>query len=159
MRETIDWQATYFNNTDLSGAAVLVRGEPRGPQAYPLDYNWGEGSPAPGVVNNDFFSGRWVGSFHFDPGDYTFQVNVDDGASLFIDGIRVIDAWSDGYKEVSNVFYGVGEGQPSDHRGVLRTHRRRVVRAWWWRGTSGGSGGGTAPPPPPPPSGGRPRDE
>jgi hypothetical protein len=156
VRETVDWQATYFNNTDLAGTAVLARGEPRSQQA-PLDHNWGESSPAPGVVNNDFFSGRWVGSFYFEAGDYTFQVNVDDGARLYIDGIRVIDAWSDGYKEVSNVFYGVGEG---NHQITVEYYERTggaSVRAWWWRGGGGsGGGGGTAPPPP---SGGRPRDE
>ncbi|MFN2202925.1 MAG: PA14 domain-containing protein [Caldilineaceae bacterium] len=137
VRATVDWQATYFNNTDLSGAAVLVRGEPRGQQA-PLDYNWGDGSPAPGVVNNDFFSARWVGSFYFEAGDYTFQVNVDDGARLFIDGIRVIDAWSDGYQEVSNVFYGVGAG---NHQITVEYYERTggaAIRAWWWRSASGG---------------------
>lgn len=157
VRETVDWQATYFNNTDLSGTAVLVRGEPRGQRA-PLDYNWGDGSPAPGVVNNDFFSGRWVGSFYFEAGDYTFQANVDDGVRMFIDGIRVIDAWSDGYKEVSNVFYGVGEG---NHQITVEYYERTggaALRAWWWRGVAGGGGGGGSQPPPPPP-GGRPRDE
>lgn len=155
VRETADWQASYYNNTDLAGNAVVVRGEPRGQRA-PLEYNWGDGSPAPGVVNNDYFSGRWVGSFYFDPGDYTFQVNVDDGARLFIDGIRVIDAWSDGYKEVSNVFYGIGEG---NHQITVEYYERTggaAIRAWWWRSSSGGGG---SQPPPPPPSGGRPRDE
>lgn len=149
------WNASYYNNTDLSGSAILVRGEPRGSR-YPLQYNWGEGSPAPGVVNNDLFSARWVGSFFFEPGDYTFQVNVDDGARLYIDGIRVIDAWSDGYKEVSNVFYGIGEG---NHQITVEYYERSggaAVQAWWWRGVSGGGGGQPAPPPNP---GGRPRDE
>ena len=149
VRESADWNASYYNNTDLTGNAVLVRGEPRG-QAYPLDYNWGDGSPAPDVVNADYFSGRWVGSFYFDAGDYTFQINVDDGARLFLDGIRVIDAWSDGYKEVSNVFNGVGDGS---HQVTVEYYERTggaAVRAWWWLG------GG---PQPPPPSGGRPRDE
>jgi uncharacterized protein YgiM (DUF1202 family) len=138
VRDSVDWQATYYNNTDLSGTAVLARGEPRGSQ-WPLDYNWGDGSPAPGVVNNDYFSARWVGSFYFDAGDYTFQVNVDDGARLFIDGIRVIDAWSDGYKEVSNVFYGVGTG---NHQITVEYYERTggaAIRAWWWLGSSGGS--------------------
>ena len=153
VRETADWNASYYNNTDLTGAAVLVRGEPRG-QAAPLDHNWGEGSPAPGVVNNDYFSGRWVGSFYFDAGDYTFQINVDDGARLYLDGIRVIDAWSDGYKEVSNVFNGVGNG---NHQVTVEFYERTggaAIRAWWWRGTSGG---GTQPLPPP--DQGRSRDE
>ena len=80
---------------------------------------------------------------------------MDDGARLFIDGIRVIDAWSDGYKEVSNVFYGVGEG---NHQITVEYYERTggaAVRAWWWRGVSGGGGSQ----PPPPPSGGRSRDE
>ena len=153
LNESADWNATYFNNTNLSGSAALTRGEARGSR-YPLDYNWGDGSPAPGVVNSDNFSARWVGSFHFDPGNYTFQVNVDDGARLYIDGIQVINAWSDGYKEVSNVFNGIGEGS---HQITVEYYERTggaSIRAWWWLGSSGGGGQ-----PAPPPSQGRPRDQ
>ena len=47
------WQATYWNNTDLSGPPALQRAEGN------LDYDWGTGSPAPGV-NADQFSARWT---------------------------------------------------------------------------------------------------
>ncbi len=40
-----EWRGEYFNNRDLLGAPVLVRNDPS------LDFNWGLGSPAPGVVN------------------------------------------------------------------------------------------------------------
>ena len=144
------WTATYYNNTNLSGNAVLSRGEPRGSH-YPLDYNWGSGSPAPGTVNSNNFSARWVGSFYFDPGNYTFQVNVQDGARLYIDGIQVINAWSDGYKETSNVFLGIGSG---NHQITVEFYDRTgnaQIRAWWWLS------GGVQPTPAPNPYG-RPRD-
>jgi hypothetical protein len=135
------WQASYWNNTGLSGNPVLTRPEPRG--QYPLDQNWGEGSPAPGVVNNDNFSGRWLGYFYFDHGDYQFQVNVDDGARVYIDQQLIVDAWSDGYKDVGNIFYGVGAG---NHLITVEYYERTggaAIRVWWWRvNTSGGGSGG-----------------
>jgi hypothetical protein len=46
--------ASYFNNVDLSGTAVLNRVDP---DVY---FNWSSGSPGAGV-NSDNFSGRWTG--------------------------------------------------------------------------------------------------
>lgn len=82
------WTAEYFNNPDLAGAPTLVRGE-----AGPIDYNWGSGSPAPGVINNDFFSARWNRAVNFAPGTYRFRVLVDDGARLFVNNQLLIDQW------------------------------------------------------------------
>jgi hypothetical protein len=137
-----EWQASYFNNTDLAGNPVLVRREPRSP--YPLDVDWGNGSPAAGIINNDNFSARWVGTFNFDAGDYVFQARSDDGVRVYIDGIRVIDAWTDGYKEPSNRFQRLGGG---DHQITIEYYERGGTafnRVWWWRdsGSSGGSSSG-----------------
>ncbi|WP_297635843.1 PA14 domain-containing protein [Caldilinea sp.] len=82
------WTAEYFNNSDLAGAPTLVRGE-----AGPIDYNWGSGSPAPGVINNDYFSARWNRAVNFAPGTYRFRVLVDDGARLFVNNQLIIDQW------------------------------------------------------------------
>jgi hypothetical protein len=126
----------------------LTRGEPRG--NYPIDYNWGTGSPAPGIVNADLFSGRWVGTFNFEAGDYIFAANVDDGVRVYIDGHRIVDAWSDGYKEVSNRFNGIGNGNHEIRVEYYERYGGAALRVWWYRtNTSGGGGGG----------GGRPRDE
>lgn len=139
-----EWEANYFNNTDLSGNPALVRRESR--SAYPLDQNWGNGTPAPGIINDDNWSARWRGRFGFDSGNYVFQANVDDGVRVYIDGIRILDNWSDGYKEVSNRFQNLGGG---DHDITVEYYERgggAMIRVWWWResssSSSGGSGGG-----------------
>jgi glucose/arabinose dehydrogenase len=82
------WDAQYFNNTTLSGAPVLEQCE----QA--INYNWGTGSPAPGV-SVDNFSVRWSGQFTFPGGSTTFTATTDDGVRLYLDGNRVIDQWKD----------------------------------------------------------------
>lgn len=143
VRTSSDWEVRYYNNISLSGNPVLNRGEPRG--HYPLDYNWGAGSPAPGVVDADEWSGHWVGIFDFEGGDYDFSAIADDGVRVYIDGIRVIDAWSDGYKERSNRFYGIGAGRHEVRVEFYERFGGAALRVWWSRiNTSGG---------------GRPRDE
>ena len=135
-----EWQASYFNNPDLSGNPELTRRESRSP--YPLDVDWGYGSPAPGIINDDNWSARWVGTFAFDEGDYVFQARSDDGVRVYIDGIRIIDAWSDGYKEPSNRFRRLGGG---NHQITIEFYERGGAafnRVWWWREASGGNGGG-----------------
>jgi uncharacterized protein YraI len=137
-----DWTVSYYNNPDLSGNPVLIRREPRSP--YPLDVDWGAGSPAPGLINDDNFSARWIGTFYFDAGDWIFRTRTDDGVRVYIDGIRLIDAWNDGYKEPSNRFNRLGAG---NHTITIEYYERGGVafnRVWWWRDSSG-SGGGSSP--------------
>ena len=135
-----DWEASYFNNPDLAGGPVIVRGEAR--SSYPLDLDWGLNSPAPGAVANDNWSARWRGRFFFEAGDFIFQARSDDGVRVYIDGIRLIDAWYDGYKEPSNRFLKLGRG---DHEIVVEFYERGGTafnRVWWYReGTGSGAGG------------------
>ena len=66
---------SYFNNTTLSGTAVLVRTEA-------VNFNWGTGSPGAGV-NADNFSVRWTGTVAAAAsGNYRFQTNSDDGVRV-----------------------------------------------------------------------------
>jgi hypothetical protein len=81
------WQAYYFNNVDLSGNPALVRSEAA------VDYNWGLGSPAAGVIGLDRFSARWTTTLNLAAGRYRFTVLADDGARLWINNQLVIDAW------------------------------------------------------------------
>ncbi len=81
------WRGEYYNNRYLVGAPVLVRDDPA------INYDWGYGSPAPGVVNSDNFSVRWTQSLNFPAGLYRFRVTVDDGVRLYVDGRLVIDQW------------------------------------------------------------------
>ncbi len=141
---TNGWYVNYWNNTSMSGSASVVRNEAR--DRYPLDRNWGAGSPVPGVINVDNFSARWVGSYHFDPGDYLFKADSDDGVRVYIDGQRVIDAWSDGQRSTQNTFHGVGGGQHQITVEYYEHTGNASIRVYWQKtsdgGGSGGSGGG-----------------
>ncbi|MCB0200365.1 MAG: SH3 domain-containing protein [Anaerolineae bacterium] len=83
------WLGAYFNNSDLLGTPAMVRNDPA------VWFNWGFGSPAPGI-NNDFFSVRWTSNQWFDEGDYLFEARVDDGVRVWVDNVQVINAWQDG---------------------------------------------------------------
>jgi DNA-binding beta-propeller fold protein YncE len=79
---------SYFNNATLSGTAALTRIEA-------VDFDWGNGSPGPGV-NADNFSVRWSGSMVMPTaGSYRFQTVSDDGVRLWINGTRLVNNWTD----------------------------------------------------------------
>ena len=80
--------ATYYNNVTLSGTPALTRTET-------IDFDWGTGSPGTGV-NADNFSARWTGTVQAPlSGAYRFQTVSDDGARLSVNGVQVINNWTD----------------------------------------------------------------
>lgn len=82
-----NWRAEYFNDKNLGGAPVLVRDDPA------IDFDWGNGSPAPGIVRADEFSVRWTRTLYFEDGEYRFTTETDDGVRLYVDGGLMIDQW------------------------------------------------------------------
>ncbi len=83
------WRGEYYNNKSLSGSPALVRGDAK------IDFAWGTGSPAPGVIGRDNFSVRWTRTLNLDAGNYRFSMTVDDGGRLWVNGHKLIDAWKD----------------------------------------------------------------
>lgn len=81
------WRGEYFNNTTLAGTPALVRNDER------LDFNWGSGSPAPGVIGADQFAVRWTRTLSLPAGRYQFAATVDDGVRLWVDGRQVLNDW------------------------------------------------------------------
>jgi hypothetical protein len=80
------WQAQYFDNIALAGVPVLRRND------LALDFDWGTGSPGPGVPADDF-SVRWTRQTNMASGSYRFYLQADDGARVWLDGQLLIDAW------------------------------------------------------------------
>jgi hypothetical protein len=78
--------AQYFANPTLSGDPVLERSDAA------IDFDWGEGSPGPGVPSNQF-SARWTRTKDYAAGTYRLSVTGDDGIRVFVDGAQVIDGW------------------------------------------------------------------
>ncbi len=80
--------ASYFNNSALSGTPALTRTEN-------IDFNWGLGSPGTGV-GVDQFSVRWAGRLVAPAtGAYVLQTESDDGARVWVNGVQVINDWTD----------------------------------------------------------------
>ncbi len=80
------WTASYFNNPNLTGNPVAIRGEEQ-----PGD-NWGTGSPLPSI-QNDQWSARWTANLNLDAGTYQIRTNADDGVRVYVDGVLMIDEW------------------------------------------------------------------
>jgi mono/diheme cytochrome c family protein len=77
----------YFNNTTLTGAPVLERVEA-------VNFGWGTASPGGGVAA-DQFSVRWSGLVEATAtGNFQFRTKVNDGVRLWVNGVLVIDNWS-----------------------------------------------------------------
>jgi GH35 family endo-1,4-beta-xylanase len=82
-------QAQYFNTTELSTPA-LVRIDPT------INFNWAAGSPS-GSIGSNTFSARWSGEIESQFTEtYSFIVNANDGARLWVNGQLLIDEFESG---------------------------------------------------------------
>src|SRR5262249_34294121 len=80
--------ATYFDNPDFTGTTVTRTDAT-------VQFDWGTGSPAPGI-GPDTFSARWTGQvLATATGTYTFRTNSDDGVRVWVNGQLIIDHWTD----------------------------------------------------------------
>lgn len=131
------WQGAYFNNVNLAGTPVLVRNDAN------LNFNWGFGSPAPGV-QADFFSARWSRTLNLDPGRYRFTTVADDGVRLSVNGVRVLDQWRVQAATAFTVDVDVPGGATPVVMEYFENTQLAEARLTWTRI----SGGGVTPPPP-----------
>ncbi len=70
------------------GNVSLIRVDPG------IDFEWGNNSPEPGVINEDNFAVRWTGELDVPlDGRYTFKATTDDGVLLYVNGEEMADAW------------------------------------------------------------------
>jgi hypothetical protein len=121
-----DWKAEYFDNPNLQGSPVLARNEAG------LNYNWGNGSPAPGIVPNDNFSARWTRTQSFDGADYTFRLRSDDGVRLWVDNDLVLDRWQDGDTGWLEADHNIPGGLHSLRIEYYeRTGNASIAFSWW----------------------------
>jgi len=80
--------ANFYDNMDFTGTRISRTDST-------VDFDWGNGSPDPGI-GPDTFSARWSGRVEAPAsGEYTFTTTADDGVRLFVDGKQVVDNWSD----------------------------------------------------------------
>lgn len=127
------WQATYWNNTSLTGPPVLQRADTN------LDFNWGTGFPAPGV-NYDQFSARWTRYIDVSPGTYSIIVTADDGIRVWVDEELLIDQWHDHAATTYTAQKYLGAGHHLVRVEYYERFGDATVKVSWSQG---------APPPPP----------
>jgi len=79
----------YFGTQSVSG--IIVKGR----TDSTVNFDWGAGSPDP-TVPVDHFSARWTGQVQATvAGNYTFSTTSDDGVRLWVNGVQVINDWTD----------------------------------------------------------------
>lgn len=94
------WAGQYFANTTLSGAPALTRTD------NAINFDWGSGSPATGVIPVDNFSVRWTASPYFVwGGNYVFTTTTDDGVKVWVDNTLVVNGWSGGLNVRTGTIY------------------------------------------------------
>jgi len=80
--------AHYFTNLTLDGNPVLQRTEA-------VNFDWLNSSPGAGI-GVDNFSVRWLGQVEAPvTGAYQFQTVSDDGIRLWVNGVQLINNWTD----------------------------------------------------------------
>jgi uncharacterized protein YraI len=121
------WAAEYYNNTTLTAPQAGGRLE------QSVDYNWGLGSPIPGVVNADNFSARWWGFPQLEAGTYTFVAGADDGVRVWADGTLVVDNWNAGiYRETRGDIY-LSAGQHTIRVEYFELSGNAQISVYWFR--------------------------
>ena len=79
---------TYYDNGDFTGS-TLVRTDPR------IDVDFGTAPPSANL-GADQFAVRWAGQVLADRSEtYTFFTQTDDGARLWVNGVRLVNDWTD----------------------------------------------------------------
>jgi hypothetical protein len=84
------WSGSYepLGPPDPFANFVLSRMDPW------VNFDWGTGSPAPGIVNVDDFACRWIGCIEVPrAGTCTFWTQTDDGVRLYVDDQLIIEHW------------------------------------------------------------------
>lgn len=80
------WRGEYFNGTEPTGGPLFVRNDSA------VNFHWGLCSPDKRLPC-DKFSVRWARTINFRGGVYRFTMVADDGARIYVDDARVLDAW------------------------------------------------------------------
>jgi outer membrane protein OmpA-like peptidoglycan-associated protein len=79
--------AEYYNGTNFE-QKVLTRVDSK------IDFYWGFEGPQKGVVDDSYYSVRWVGKILApETGKYLFSAKMDDGIRLWVNDVPLINAW------------------------------------------------------------------
>jgi hypothetical protein len=123
------WRGEYFASPDLSGSPALVRSDAN------LNYNWGWGAPDR-KLPADHFSARWTRNVSLAAGTYRFNVSVDDGVRLYVDGQALIDQWRITAPITYTASLNLAAGTHLLKVEYYENTERAQIRVWWEKGTA-----------------------
>lgn len=121
-----DWRGEYYDNDALLYPPVFVRNDTG------IDFNWGQGSPGPGIPNDEF-SVRWTHSVAFSEGNYRFNATSDDGVRVWLDGDLIIDQWHDTSAVTYSAERYVSGGNHALRVEYYDNNQTATIRFWWER--------------------------
>lgn len=92
-------QVKFWDNPDFRGlvnATCEQSGTPCSNVACtPVNRQWVTTGPPEIAPQTTLFTARWEGTFEFDAGEYVFTATADDSVRILVDGVMVLDHWSD----------------------------------------------------------------
>jgi hypothetical protein len=146
----------YFDNPDLT-SQKLSRTD------GVVNFDWGSGSPD-ASIGADGFSVRWTGQVQAQFSEtYTFTTTSDDGIRLWVNGVQVVNNWTDHAPTDNSGTIALTAGQKYDLKLEYYENGGGAVAKLLWSSPSTSkqvipqsqlypaSSGGSPPPPPPPP--------
>lgn len=99
------WEAAYYPNPTLSEPFQFKRNEPQGPaRTFNTD-------PPREDMPTDYFSVRWESIQPLDDGTYQIRLRAKDGVRVYINGSRVIDAWSGSAGQLFTHTFSIPKGE------------------------------------------------
>jgi beta-glucosidase len=116
----------YFSNPGLEGKPALVRVD------KDLSFDWGNGSPDP-ALEADRFSVRWTGKLTAPvSGPCLLAFTTDDGVRVFLDGVRIVQTWTDRAPATDTVRVALQAGRSYDLRVEYYENSGQAYAAMGW---------------------------
>ena len=125
------WQASYWNNRNLSGWPTLQRVDTQ------LNFDWGLSSPAP-TIYYDEFSARWERYIDVSPGSYEFTATADDGIRVWVDNDLIIDQWTEHAVQSFRAKKYLGTGHHALRVEYFENRGAAVAKLTWQNVADGG---------------------
>ncbi|VAW43586.1 hypothetical protein MNBD_CHLOROFLEXI01-3600, partial [hydrothermal vent metagenome] len=125
------WQASYWNNTDLSGTPVLYQLETDQFGNPELNRLWGTQHPWP-QVDKDFFSARWERTIFMEPGRYRFSATADDGIRVWVNNQLIVDEWLNQVVATHLGYYDVTQAGDVDIRIEYYEYQHEAIARLTW---------------------------
>ena len=117
--------ATYFDSLGFTGPTV-TRVDPT------VNFDWGSGSPAPGIDVNTF-SVRWTGQVEAAvTGAHTFYTLSDDGVRLWVNNVLLVNNWTDHPPTENSGTINLTAGQRYDVKMEFYDNAHGAVAKLFW---------------------------